>query len=297
MSKLERLKTLLLRDPGALACPVCGAGLFLAGGAPVLRCAAGHSHDLARKGYVNLLGRGGTEKGVYGRTFFESRRNAFGFGLYEEAARQIASLAKEHLRLHEAAERGERAGKIRVLDAGCGEGYYAFSLSRDAALRDACLFYGLDLSRDAVALATAYDADAVWVVGDLARPPFRDGVFDLVLNVLSPANYDAFRRVLVPGGVVVKVMPGPDHLRELRALRGDPDCDRDNGETVKHSEKHLRTTARAIIRYTNALRAEQKRTLPAMTPLTAGKTFAPSALDALESLTIHLEVVAGRPVM
>jgi 23S rRNA (guanine745-N1)-methyltransferase len=296
-SKLERLKTLLLRDPGVLACPVCGAGLFLAGEASALRCAAGHSYDLAKKGYANLLDRGGTEKGVYGRTFFESRRSAFGFGLCEEAAQRIAALAKEHLRLPEAAGRSERAGRIRVFDAGCGEGYYAYALSRDALLRGACLFYGLDLSRDAVAMAADYDADAVWVVGDLAKPPFRDGVFDLVLNVLSPANYGAFRRVLTQGGIVVKIMPGRDHLLELRALRDDPDCGRDGGETLAHSEKHLRATARARIRYVRALRAEQKQVLPAMTPLTAGKAFAPSALEALERVTIHLEAVVGRPAI
>ncbi|MDR1572832.1 MAG: methyltransferase domain-containing protein [Clostridiales Family XIII bacterium] len=295
-SKLERLKTLLLRDPGVLACPVCGASLFLADGASGLRCAAGHSYDLARKGYVNLLGRSGTEKGTYSRALFENRRSAFGFGLCEEAAQRIAALAKEQLRLSGAFERGGGTGGIRVLDAGCGEGYYAFALSREAPLRGAGLFYGLDLSRDAVAMAADYDADAVWVVGDLARPPFRDGVFDLVLNVLSPANYGAFRRILAPGGVVLKVAPGRDHLRELRALRDDPDGDRDNGEALAHGEKHMRVAARARIRYACALRAEQKQVLPAMTPLTAGRTLAPSALDSLHRVTIDLEVLAGRPV-
>ena len=36
-----------------LICPVCGAALGEASGA--LRCERGHSFDLAREGYVNLL--------------------------------------------------------------------------------------------------------------------------------------------------------------------------------------------------------------------------------------------------
>lgn len=61
---------------------------------------------------------------------------------------------------------------------------------------------------------------AVWCVGDLRRLPFADGTFSAVLDVLTPANYDEFRRVLSPDGVLVKVYPGQDYLREIRAARG-----------------------------------------------------------------------------
>ncbi|MDR2087934.1 MAG: methyltransferase domain-containing protein [Clostridiales Family XIII bacterium] len=294
--KRERLQSLLARDPGVLVCPVCGAALRLSRGDVALRCARGHCYDIAKKGYVNLLGRSGGAKGVYGAAFFESRREAFGFGLCEEAAQRIAALAREILRPAEAGGATERAGAIRVLDAGCGEGYYAFALSRDASLRSACRFYGLDLSRDAVAMATDYDADIAWIVGDLAKPPFRDGAFGLVLNVLSPANYGAFRRVLARDGILIKVMPGRDHLQELRALCGELEGGRGGEEAREHSERHMRVAARANVRYARALGAEQKRALPAMTPLTAGRTVDPGALDSLRRVTIDLEIVAGRPL-
>lgn len=41
-----------------------------------------------------------------------------------------------------------------------------------------------------------------------------------MLDVLTPANYDEFRRVLSPDGMLVKVYPGQDYLREIRAARG-----------------------------------------------------------------------------
>jgi 23S rRNA (guanine745-N1)-methyltransferase len=302
IGKLARLKTLLARDPGALACPECGAALLLvpngcealARESPVLRCARGHCYDLAKKGYANLLGRGGGAKGVYDRAFFESRRAVFGFGFFAEAARRIAALAKELLRLPETGRRGA-AG--RVLDAGCGEGYYSFALSQDASLRAGCRFYGLDLSRDAVATAAGYEADIAWIVGDIAKPPFRDGAFELVLNVLSPAAYAAFRRVLAQGGFLIKVLPGPDHLRELRELRrADARTRKDGGEAAAHCEKHMRVVERAKLRCICAPGAEQKKFLPAMTPLTAGKAIDPAALESLRSVTIDLEIIAGRPL-
>jgi len=57
-------------------------------------------------------------------------------------------------------------------------------------------------------------------VGDLRRLPFADGTFSAVLDVMTPANYDEFRRVLSPDGMLVKVYPGQDYLREIRAARG-----------------------------------------------------------------------------
>lgn len=57
-------------------------------------------------------------------------------------------------------------------------------------------------------------------MGDLRRLPFADGTFSAVLDVLTPANYDEFRRVLSPDGVLLKVYPGQDYLREIRAARG-----------------------------------------------------------------------------
>jgi 23S rRNA (guanine745-N1)-methyltransferase len=306
IGKRERLASLLERDPGVLVCPVCGETLGFLRADFALRCARGHSFDLAKKGCANLLVRGGGAKGIYDAALFESRRAAFGFGIYEEAARRIAALAGELLCPAAAARRGGD-GTLRVLDAGCGEGYYAFALSRDEGLRSACRFYGLDLSRDAAALAAGYEADVAWIVGDLAKPPFRDGAFDLILNVLSPANYGAFRRVLAPDGVIIKVMPGRDYLRELRELigareaGGETGADKngrgaDKGGALALSERHMRVAAHVNIRYVRKLRAEEKKALPAMTPLTAGRTFDPCALDSLQCVTIDLEIVAGRPL-
>ena len=106
---------------------------------------------------------------------------------------------------------------LRLLDAGCGEGYYLNTLlSAHPDWQGA----GVDISREAIERATDWPCEALWCVADLGSLPFLDDSFTAVLDVLTPANYDEFRRVLSPDGMLVKVYPGQDYLREIRAARG-----------------------------------------------------------------------------
>ena len=65
---------------------------------------------------------------------------------------------------------------------------------------------------------------AAWFVADLKRLPVRSAAADVVLNVFSPADYAEFRRVLAPDGELLKVVPGPDYLREVRDRRSRATC-------------------------------------------------------------------------
>lgn len=99
-------------------------------------------------------------------------------------------------------------GRRRILDAGCGPGHKAAWLARLAP--DATVV-GIDLS-DSIFLAARRYGDRpnmVFVKGDIARTPFRDGAFDLINcdQVLHhtddpPATLAEFRRILAPGGAL-----------------------------------------------------------------------------------------------
>ena len=105
-----------------------------------------------------------------------------------------------------------RAGE-RILDAGCGTGYY---LSKIGAAGARCV--GSDLSRGMMLRARAIHPDAVLVESDLDAPfPFRSESFDAVLSALVSEHITGIggfcrevARVLRPGGRFVWSVFHPD---------------------------------------------------------------------------------------
>ncbi|WP_326569327.1 rRNA (guanine-N1)-methyltransferase [Amycolatopsis rhabdoformis] len=188
------------RVVAALRCSVCAAAVELT--VRTVRCADGHSFDLARQGYVNLLHArvpAGTADTV---PMVEARAALLDSGAYAPLADSLAHAADP--------------GSGLVIDAGAGPGYY---LAR--VLDAAPEAIGLALDVSAVALRRAARAHsrlgaAVW---NLWEPwPVADGVASVVLDVFSPRNPAEFHRVLAPGGTLVVAAPLPGHLAELGDL-------------------------------------------------------------------------------
>lgn len=187
-----------------LACPRCGSGLELveADGGRALRCASGHSFDVARQGYVNLLG--GPEPGnADTAAMLDARARVHASGLFEAVAAQVAA----HL-----------AGRPRVLEVGAGTAYY---LVRALADDDAGLGIALDVSKAAARRAARADPRITAVVADVWQGlPIADHSLDGVLCVFAPRNVAEFARVLRPDGRLVVVTPMPEHLAGLRERHG-----------------------------------------------------------------------------
>lgn len=182
-----------------LACPVCGLPLVRTG--DDFACASQHRLNVNRKGCLNVLSA--QVDSCYDAELFAARRRVFEAGCYQAVADAIAALLPERPQ--------------RILDAGCGDGWYLNALLTQHADWQGA---GVDISRDAIFQATSQPCQALWCVCDLRRLPFRDGCFTAVLDVLTPASYDEFQRVLAPDGLLIKVYPGGGYLQELRAARG-----------------------------------------------------------------------------
>ena len=190
-----------------LACTVRGCGRELSAGAASYSCLAGHSFDLARSGYLNLLqvqDRRSSQPGD-STEVVAARRRWMKSG---RAAPLAEALLAEARRL--ALGQGSR-----VLDVGCGEGSLLGEI--EAATGAEC--WGVDISRPAIEASARRWPAARWVVAnaDLGLP-FAAQSFELVLSITARRNAPEFARVLAPGGAVLFAVPAEDDQHELRAL-------------------------------------------------------------------------------
>ncbi len=180
-----------------LRCPVCGRAFSENGRA--LRCEAGHSFDLAKEGYVNLL---------------TGSRPADAMGDNKQAARYRRDFLNKgyYAPLRDAltARFSDRTGAL--LDLCCGEGYYTAALGQLPGLR----VYGFDLAREMVRLAAKRSGALSLFVANLARIPVRDAAFDWATLLFAPFGEAELCRVLRPGGRLTLVVPGRRHLYGLK---------------------------------------------------------------------------------
>lgn len=185
----------------SLLCPHCRRPLFRE--AARYACPAGHSYDIARGGYVNLLSGRPPAVGD-NRLMVEARARTLGSGVY---APLRASLAEEAAR--------DGGGGV-LLDAGCGEGYYTEALSATA---DETV--GIDISKDALRRAARRLPGATLAVASAYHLPVADGAVLTLTSIFSPLAAEEFSRVLAPGGLLLVAIPGPRHLFSMKRVLYD----------------------------------------------------------------------------
>ncbi len=200
-----------------LTCPVCHSHFTEVGN--TLKCDKGHTFDIAKEGYINLLTKKLSDSVGDTKEMLLARRNFLDRGYYQPLSDTINKLIYDFLRTEEDSENG--LPYINILDAGCGEGYYLGRLQHylDQQLPAAqCNSIGLDISKDAMRMAAKRYKDAHFVVANLKeRLVFASDSLHILLNIFAPRNIDEFARVVTPGGIAIVVIPGPQHLRQLRS--------------------------------------------------------------------------------
>jgi len=119
-----------------------------------------------------------------------------------------------------------------LLDAGCGEGWYTAGVAQ--ALRAAGRrprTAGTDISKFALRTAARREKGAEFAVASSYRLPLADGGVDVLLNCFSPLALEEFRRVLKPGGWFLYVVPGAEHLWEMKEILYDKPYPNEEKET------------------------------------------------------------------
>lgn len=213
-------------------------------------CPQGHSFDIARQGYVNLLtvqqkhslDPGDTRQQVLSRrAFLES-------GFYAPISEALNQAALDYN------AQGE------ILDVGCGEGYYS---ARLAAALGAPLT-GLDISKEAVRCAAGQYKAYAWLCATAAHIPVPDSSVGTLSSLFALTLPGEFRRVLRKNGLFLQVLAAEDHLLGLKSIVYD---------VLTHKQKD---TAPALpgfallesrqIRFDFTAEGEQIQRLFAMTP-------------------------------
>ena len=198
-----------------LTCPVCGQDLHQR--AASLCCASGHAFDIAREGYVNLHVPQHRAKGIQGDplAMVQARRRFLDAGHYLPLSEALIGCVNALVR-----ERGG-AFHARVIEVGCGEGYFISALAKRLDPRKRAIFAGTDISKSAIRLAAKRHRDILFFVADVNRSIYlRTGSMSLLLDVFAPRNSREFARVLEPGGAALIVIPSDRHLVSLREALG-----------------------------------------------------------------------------
>jgi 23S rRNA (guanine745-N1)-methyltransferase len=185
----------------ALRCPLDGLPLERADRS--VRCADGHTTDLAVQGYLNLLG-GPPPQHADTTEMLASRAAVHAAGCFAPLTEALVEQVAPTL---------ASAPAPLVLDVGSGPGLYLAAVLEAEASAEGL---ALDVSKHAARRAARCHARASAVVADVWRPlPLADGVASVVLDVFAPRNPEEFARVLRPGGCLLVVVPGPAHLQPL----------------------------------------------------------------------------------
>lgn len=185
-----------------LLCPLCAE--------PLIRqekrycCSAGHSFDIARQGYVNLLPVQQKHSVDPGDTRGQvlSRRAFLDTQTYTPILEAV---------IHQAQKWGAQG---EILDVGCGEGYYGAGLSKALGLP----LTGVDISKEAVRCAAARYKGPTWLCATAAHLPVKSESVGLLTSLFAVTMEEEFLRVLQKGGLYIQVLAAENHLLGLKRI-------------------------------------------------------------------------------
>ncbi|MDG1121472.1 MAG: methyltransferase domain-containing protein [Glaciecola sp.] len=193
-------------------CPLCASPLSVQTNQP-WRCDNGHSFDVAKQGYVNLLPvqfKNSLQPGD-DKVMVQAREAFLNAGFYAPLIQAISADIQSH----------RAAGSVRAIyDAGCGEGYYLRQLS--ALLDDPNITYqGNDIAKNAVLRAAKQAQQHAliqhqYVVASSYHLPLKSNQIDVLLQVFAPMDTAEAVRVLNTGGLWYQVVPNQSHLQEFK---------------------------------------------------------------------------------
>ncbi len=295
-----------------------------------LICGNNHCFDISKKGYVNLTVK--SVKSDYDKKMFESRSLISSSGFFQPLTEQISSLIVKEI--FNTGSKDIKIKGIKILDAGCGEGShlaevinslganspgaedvgYAQGVSinnleiagitkgQGAGFQNIQNIQniqaaGMDISKEGVQIASRKYPHIIWCVADITRIPFGDKAFNAVLNILSPSNYDEFKRVLEDKGMLVKVIPGREYLKELRYVFHGKTARKtySNHKVIEHFSNNFNIVETKRVYGEIKINKENLEHIIKMTPLSWGAAESEIIrAHNIDKVTLDLTIIIGK---
>lgn len=276
LKKIDRAAAFIQEEARLFRCPMCHQPFE--NKKKSLICSHNHRFDLSKKGTFYFLKH--QIQTDYNQSMFQHRRNLITNGVYQPLLERLAPYCDGQ----------------RILDVGCGEGSFLDQLRQQTNILPSV---GFDISKEGIYLASDYVEDLFWCVADLTNLPFQDESFTTVLNIFSPSNYQEFKRVLKPGGKVVKIVPGSEYLKELRQAFYPEDENKQhysNDLVIDKFQENFTKVVTEKVKYTFAIPENCRLSLLEMSPLEWGvsaETKEAVQKNPLKEITIDLDVLIG----
>lgn len=185
-----------------LICPHDGAPLQCVD--RMLRCAHGHTFDISRQGYVNLIpvAQKASRQPGDSVSMVQARARVLNTGLFAPVALALERLV------------AEAPGSL-VADSGCGDGWFSSRVANAEPQRRLLAF---DVSKHAVKAAAQRRAGFASAVASGKALPLAQGTVDTLLCVFGFPFWQHWADWQTAGQRVITVDPASDHLLELRQI-------------------------------------------------------------------------------
>ncbi len=258
-----------------LACPKCHEALTLQNNSYV--CSNNHCYDIAKSKYINLLLNPdkATNNPGDSKESLIARKAYLDNGYYDCIMHQVTKIIEKY---------GKESNQI--LDLGCGQGYYTKGFYD--ILGNQNTYYGLDISKEAVNMATKYTKDIYWLVANSKNIPLIDDSMDFITALFTVVNKEELQRVIKEDGYIIHVTANPYHLVEIKELIYD--------EIKIKSDEHIRLPFPVVesfdfVEKVTIDNGEDALNLLKMTPhFYHIKKERRHILDTLSSLTITVDI-------
>ena len=188
-------------------CPVCD--LEIVKEKKSYKCDNNHIYDISKSNYINLHLSQYKKSSNPGdsKEMMKSRKSFLDNGYYEILSKYLIKYI-ESISLE---------SNSKILDLGCGEGYYLNEVEKYFINNrmEKFVLTGIDISKEAILLASKRKLKSNLIVASANQLPFFDKSFDIVYSIFSPVFEQEILRVMKEDGICIVIGPGEEHLLEL----------------------------------------------------------------------------------